>query len=451
MPMRKSLVMLSLMTLTFGTVIWAQPIRSHVCYVVLKDVVVNPSLKDFLQRAIEQAQADNAECLVVQITTPGGMVDSMQEIVRLFLNSPVPIVTYVAPRGGNADSAGTFVVMAGHIAAMAPASRIGAAHPIIVPIAPVSPGGEERGPSESERVMLEKITNAVVGTIKAIAEERQRNTKWAEKMVRESAVLTAREAVAQKVVDLVAEDIYELLQKIDGKKVKTIVGEKTLHTQNAFLHEFKMSAKEQFLHFLSNPSVAYLLLLIAMLGFIMEIYNPGAILPITIGVIALIQFLYSSELLPVNVVGILLILAAAAFFIAELFVTSHGILAVFGVIALLLGGYMLFPEPGAMPPNFYAYIRVAPQTLIGAGLITGGLMFAALVAIVRAQKRQPVVGKEWIVGQVGEARTDLNPTGTVFVSGTWWTAEAIDGEIKAGEKVEVVAMEGLRLKVRKKS
>lgn len=451
MPMRKSLVMLSLMTLTFGTVIWAQPIRSHVCYVVLKDVVVNPSLKDFLQRAIEQAQADNAECLVVQITTPGGMVDSMQEIVRLFLNSPVPIVTYVAPRGGNADSAGTFVVMAGHIAAMAPASRIGAAHPIIVPIAPVSPGGEERGPSESERVMLEKITNAVVGTIKAIAEERQRNTKWAEKMVRESAVLTAREAVAQKVVDLVAEDIYELLQKIDGKKVKTIVGEKTLHTQNAFLHEFKMSAKEQFLHFLSNPSVAYLLLLIAMLGFIMEIYNPGAILPITIGVIALILFLYSSALLPVNVVGILLILAAAAFFIAELFVTSHGILAVFGVIALLLGGYMLFPEPGAMPPNFYAYIRVVPQTLIGAGLITGGLMFAALVAIVRAQKRQPVVGKEWIVGQVGEARTDLNPTGTVFVSGTWWTAEAIDGEIKAGEKVEVVAMEGLRLKVRKKS
>lgn len=451
MPMRKSLVMLSLMTLTFGTVIWAQPIRSHVCYVVLKDVVVNPSLKDFLQRAIEQAQADNAECLVVQITTPGGMVDSMQEIVRLFLNSPVPIVTYVAPRGGNADSAGTFVVMAGHIAAMAPASRIGAAHPIIVPIAPVSPGGEERGPSESERVMLEKITNAVVGTIKAIAEERQRNTKWAEKMVRESAVLTAREAVAQKVVDLVAEDIYELLQKIDGKKVKTIVGEKTLHTQNAFLHEFKMSAKEQFLHFLSNPSVAYLLLLIAMLGFIMEIYNPGAILPITIGVIALILFLYSSALLPVNVVGILLILAAAAFFIAELFVTSHGILAVFGVIALLLGGYMLFPEPGAMPPNFYAYIRVVPQTLIGAGLITGGLMFAALVAIVRAQKRQPVVGKEWIVGQVGEARTDLNPTGTVFVSGTWWTAEAIDGEIKAGEKIEVVAMEGLRLKVRKKS
>lgn len=451
MPMRKSLVMLSLMTLTFGTVIWAQPIRSHVCYVVLKDVVVNPSLKDFLQRAIEQAQADNAECLVVQITTPGGMVDSMQEIVRLFLNSPVPIVTYVAPRGGNADSAGTFVVMAGHIAAMAPASRIGAAHPIIVPIAPVSPGGEERGPSESERVMLEKITNAVVGTIKAIAEERQRNTKWAEKMVRESAVLTAREAVAQKVVDLVAEDIYELLQKIDGKKVKTIVGEKTLHTQNAFLHEFKMSAKEQFLHFLSNPSVAYLLLLIAMLGFIMEIYNPGAILPITIGVIALILFLYSSALLPVNVVGILLILAAAAFFIAELFVTSHGILAVFGVIALLLGGYMLFPEPGAMPPNFYAYIRVVPQTLIGAGLITGGLMFAALVAIVRAQKRQPVVGKEWIVGQVGEAKTDLNPTGTVFVSGTWWTAEAIDGEIKAGEKVEVVAMEGLRLKVRKKS
>ena len=181
MTMRRLFVFSALMALS--VILNAQPSRPHVCYVVLKDVVVNPSLRDFLQRAIEQAQTDNAECLVVQITTPGGMVDSMQEIVRLFLNSPVPIVTFVAPRGGNADSAGAFIVMAGHIAAMAPASRIGAAHPIIMPIAPVSPEGEERGPSESERVMLEKVTNAVVGTIKAIAEERERNTKWAEKMV----------------------------------------------------------------------------------------------------------------------------------------------------------------------------------------------------------------------------------------------------------------------------
>ncbi len=449
MSMRKLGVVIALVSLS--VMLSAQPSRPHVCYVVLKDVVVNPSLKDFLQRAIEEAQSDNAECLVVQITTPGGMVDSMQEIVRLFLNSPVPIVTFVAPRGGNADSAGTFIVMAGHIAAMAPASRIGAAHPIIMPIAPVSPGGEERGPSESERVMLQKVTNAVVGTIKAIAEERERNTKWAEKMVRESAVLTAREAVAQKVVDLVAEDIHDLLQKIDGRKVRTVAGLKTLHTKDALLHEFRMTTKEKFLHFLSNPSVAYLLLLIAMLGFIMEIYNPGAILPITVGVIAFILFLFSAALLPVNVVGVLLILAAAAFFIAELFVTSHGVLAAFGVIALLLGGYMLFPEPGAMPPNFYAYIKVAPGTLLGAGLITGGLMIGALVAVIRAQKREPVVGQEWLVGQVGEARTDLAPIGTVFVGGTWWTAEAVDGEIKAGEKVEVVAMEGLRLKVRKKS
>jgi membrane-bound serine protease (ClpP class) len=449
MNMRRLFVFSALMALS--VILNAQPSRPHVCYVVLKDVLVNPSLRDFLQRAIEQAQADNAECLVVQITTPGGMVDSMQEIVRLFLNSPVPIVTFVAPRGGNADSAGAFIVMAGHIAAMAPASRIGAAHPIIMPIAPVSPGGEERGPSESERVMLEKVTNAVVGTIKAIAEERERNTKWAEKMVRESAVLTAREAATQKVVDLVAEDIYDLLQKIDGRKVRTVAGVKTLRTKDAILHEFRMTAKERFLHFLSNPSIAYLLLLIAMLGFIMEIYNPGAILPITVGVIAFILFLYSASLLPVNVVGVLLIIAAAAFFIAELFVTSHGILAAFGVVSLLLGGYMLFPEPGAMPPNFYAYIRVAPGTLVGAGLITGGLMVGALIAIVKAQKRQPVVGKEWIIGQVGEARTDLSPTGTVFVGGTWWTAEAVDGEIKAGEKVEVVAMEGLRLKVKRKA
>lgn len=447
--MRKFITAFTILILS--ALVCSQPTQPHVCYVELKDVVINPSLKDFLERAIEQAQNDNAECLIVQITTPGGMVDSMQEIVQLFLNSPVPIVTFVAPRGGNADSAGAFIVMAGHIAAMAPASRIGAAHPIIVPIAPVAPEGQERGPSESERVMLEKVTNAVVGTIKAIAEERQRNTKWAEKMVRESAVLTAREAAAQKVIDLVAEDIQDLLLKIDGKKVRTTAGVKVLRTKDAYLHEFRMTPKERFLHFLSNPSIAYLLLLIAMLGFIMEIYNPGAILPITVGVIAFILFLYSAALLPVNVVGVLLIVAAAAFFIAELFVTSHGILAAFGLVALLLGGYMLFPEPGAMPPNFYAYIRVAPGTLVGAGLITGGLLVGALVAIVRAQKRQPVVGREWMIGQLGEARTDLSPIGTVFVGGTWWTAEAVEGEIKAGEKIEVVAMDGLRLKVKRKA
>ncbi len=442
--------LLILIISVFASTLSAQPARPRVYYVVLKDAVINPSLHDFLQRALEEAKENEAECLVVQLTTPGGTVDSMQDIVRLFLNSPIPIVVFVAPRGGNADSAGAFIVMAAHIAAMAPASRIGAAHPILVPLAPPAPGSEERGPSESERVLMEKVTNAVVGTIKAIAEERKRNVKWAEKMVRESAVLTAREAVEQKVVDLVAEDMNDLLQKIDGWKVRTVEGEKVLHTKDAALFEFRMTAKERFLHFLSNPNIAYLLLLIAMLGFILEIYNPGAILPITVGVIAFILFLYSAALLPVNIVGVLLIVTAAAFFIAELFVASHGILAAFGVAALLLGGFMLFPEPGAVPSNFYAYFRVDPPVLVTTGLIVSGLLAGALVAIIRAQQRQSVVGQEWMIGQVGEARTDLAPVGTVFVSGTWWTAEAVDGEIKAGEKVEVVAMEGLRLKVRRK-
>ncbi len=431
----------------FVTVIAAQPDRPHVCYVVLKDAVINSGLTDFLQRAIETAGKDNAQCLIVQITTPGGLVEAMQETVRLFLNSPVPIVTFVAPRGGNADSAGAFIVMAGHLAAMAPASRIGAAHPII--LTPMG-GGEGGGLSESERVLMEKITNAVVGTIKAIAEERKRNTKWAEKMVRESAVLTAREAVEQKVVDLVANDLQDLLNQIDGKKVHTVVGVRTLHTRSAKVHEFLMTPKETFLHFLANPNITYLLLLIAMLGFILEVYNPGAILPITVAVIAFLLFLLSSALLPVNIVGVLLIVAAAAFFIAELFVISHGVLAAAGIVSLLLGGYMLFPEPGAVP-TFYAYLRVASGTLYGAGIITGGLLAAMVVAVVKAQKRKPIVGQEWMVGQVGEARTDLSPTGTVFIGGSWWTAEAVDGEVKAGERIEVIGVEGLHLKVKRKA
>ncbi len=443
--------LLPILVVGMVTVLRAQSDRPHICYVVLKDAIINPSLHDFLQRAIEVAKQDNAECLIVQMTTPGGTVDSMQDIVQLFLNAPVPIVMFVAPRGGNADSAGAFLVMAAHIAAMAPASRIGAASPILVPIAPTAPDGEERGPSKSERLLLQKITSAVVGSIKAIAEERKRNTKWAEKMVRESAVLTAREAVEQGVIDLVAEDLNDLLQQIDGRTVVTTEGKRTIRTKNAELHEFRMTPKERFLHFLSNPNIAYLLLLIAMLGFILEIYNPGAILPITVGVIAFLLFLYSASLLPVNVVGVLLIIAAAAFFVAELFVASHGLLAGFGLVALLLGGYILFPEQGALPSNFYAYLRVSPVTLVGAGAITGGLIVGALIAVVRAQKRKSVVGQEWIVGQIGEARTDLAPTGTVFVAGAWWTADAVDGHIKAGDRVEVVGMEGLRLKVRRKA
>lgn len=450
MKMRISILFaLLLISVTFAQ----QARQSHVCRVVLKDVVINTALVGFLERSLEMAQKDAAECLVVELTTPGGMVDAMQEIVRLFLNTSLPVVTFVAPRGGNADSAGAFVVMAGHIAAMAPASRIGAAHPIIAPITPFAPPSdkEKERPSESERIMLEKVTNAVVGTIKAIAEERKRNTKWAEKMVRESAVLTAREAYEQKVIDLIAEDFRDLLVKIDGRKVQTLVGVKTLRTRNAVVHEIRMTAKETFLHFLSNPNIIYLLLLIAMMGFLLEIYNPGAILPITVAVIAFLLFLYASALLPVNIVGLLLILASAVFFIAELFIASHGVLAVAGIVSLLLGGYMLFPGPGQIPEFYASYLKVSLRTLIGAGVMMGGLIIAVVVAIVRAQKRKPEAGKEWLIGKFGEARTDLSPVGTVFIGGTWWTAEAVDGNIKVGEQVEVIAVEGLQLKVRRKA
>jgi membrane-bound serine protease (ClpP class) len=424
----------------------AQSSRPHVCYAVVQDAIVNPALRDFLKRAIETAQRDGAECLVVQITTPGGMVDAMQEIVRMFFQSPIPVVTFVAPIAGNADSAGAFIVMAGHIAAMAPGSRIGAAHPVLLPV-----GGGEQGSSEMERIMTEKATQAVTATIKAIAELRGRNQKLAEQMVRKSLSLTAREAAEQKIVDLVADDLNDLLRKIDGRTVRTSAGVKTLHTRNAEVHEIRMSAKETFLHFLSNPNITYLLLLIAMFGFILEIYNPGAILPITVAVIAFLLFLYSSTMLPVNIVGVLLIAAAAAFFIAELFVTSHGLLAGAGVLALLLGGYMLFPEPGSVPDFYARHLRVAPGTLIGTSILVGGLLVAALVAVVRGQRRKPIVGQEWLIGQVGEARTDLNPQGTVFVAGSWWTAEAVDGEVKAGEPIEVVGVQGLHLKVRRKT
>ncbi|MCS7224640.1 MAG: nodulation protein NfeD [Armatimonadetes bacterium] len=435
------------LVLLLTQVILAQPVVGQPVYVVtLKDAFVNQALADYLKRSIEKAEQDRAQCLIIRITTPGGMLEAMQEVVRLFLNSRVPIVVFVWPRGGNADSAGAFIVMAAHIAAMAPASRIGAAHPVLV-----SPTGTEGPPTEMQKIMMEKATNAVVGTIRAIAEERKRNTKWAEKMVRQSAVLTANEAVQEKVIDLVAEDLTDLLRQLDGRRVRTAAGVATLRTSGTVVEEITMTPKESFLHFLSNPNVTLLLLFIAVLGFVLEVYNPGAVLPITVAIIAFLLFLYSAMLIPVNVVGVLLILAAAAFFVAELFVASHGVLAIAGLISLILGGYFLIPEPGPGQPFYAGYFRVSPATLVGLGIMVGAILGGAIVAIVRSQRRKPAFGREGLIGSFGEARTDLSPSGTVFISGTWWTADAVDGEIKAGEKVEVVDIEGLRLKVRRKT
>ena len=414
----------------------------------LRDVIITQVTVDVIREALNRAHTEGAQCLIIQLSTNGGMVEATQEIIEELLNAPVPVVVYVAPRGARAFSAGTFVLIAGHIAAMAPATSTGAAHPVTIPLAPPPSSEEEaKRQKDAEAIMLDKLTNALVSTAKAVAEERKRKFEWAERVIRRSEALTAREALKLGLIDLIAEDLDDLLLKLDGREVKVGKTKMKLHTKDASLVVIQRTTRQKFLETLSHPNVAYLLLLIATFCFLIEIYNPGAIIPAVLGSIAFLLFLYSSTLLPVNWVGVLLILLSMVFFIAELFVVSHGVLTVGGLIALAIGGYMLVDVRN---PQFWGFaLRVSSAVIVTAVSMFGGFISLIIWKAISVHRKKVVVGAEGMIGRTAVAFTALSPNGTVIMDGSFWNAESVDGDIKAGEKVEVVAVEGLRLKVRK--
>ena len=391
------------------------------------DGAITPVTVRLVATAVERAQAERAQALILQLDTPGGLERSMRSIVQSILKSEVPVIVYVGPTGARAASAGVFITMAGHVAAMAPATNIGAAHPVAV-------GGG------SDKVMMKKVENDAAAFARTIATERGRNVEWAEKAVRSSVSATEREAVKLRVVDLVAENIPDLLAKVHGRTVKTTRGPVTLQTREAPVKRIEVRFRDRFLALITDPNVAYILMMVGMLGLFFELSNPGVILPGVLGGISLILAFFAFQSLPINWAGLLLILFGVALLIAEIKIVSHGVLSIGGVVAMILGSLMLYdaPETG---------MRISWYVIVPTVGSTAGLFIFALSYGVRALYRRPSTGAAGMVGEAAVARTALDPEGQVLVQGELWRAVARDGPVAVGETVRITAVEGLTLDV----
>ena len=392
------------------------------------DGAITPVTARLLTSAIERAQADRAQALIVRLNTPGGLERSMRSMAQAILNAEIPIIVYVAPTGARAASAGVFITMAAHVAAMAPATNIGAAHPVTI-------GGGDTG-----KEMGKKIENDAAAFARSLAAERGRNVEWAEKAVRASVSVTEREAVKLKVVDLVADSVPDLLAKIDGRTVKTARGPVTLATRDAVVKPIEVRFRDRFLALITDPNIAYILMMVGMLGIFFELQNPGVVLPGVIGGISLILAFFAFQSLPINWAGVLLILFGVALLIAEIKVVSHGVLTAGGVVAMVLGSFMLYeaPEVG---------FRVSWTVILPTVGATAALVVWAVSAGVRAMMKSPVTGAAGMIGRVVVARSALGPEGQVQVDGEIWRAVSEGEAIPAGEKVRVTAVDGLTLKV----
>ena len=393
---------------------------------------IGPATASYIARAIDEAESQKVQCLIVQLDTPGGLLDSTKTIVQAFLASPIPTVVFVTPSGATATSAGCFITLAADVAAMAPTTTIGAAHPVQL-------GGSPTGEQKPDETMKEKIENYAVSYIETIAAKRKRNVEWARSSVKESASISADKALELKVIEIIAKDMNDLLAQLQDREVN---GRK-LQTAGATVVEIGMSLPERVFQRLWRPEVMFVLMLIAVYGIIGELSNPGAILPGVVGAMALILALYMSAILPVNVAGLALIALALALFVIDVFTPTHGILTGGGIVAFLLGSLMLFDH--AEP-----YFHLSLGYIIPATIVTT-LFFVFVVGKGLGAQRLPArTGVQTMVGQTVNALTLINAsTGKIFIEGEYWNATS-DSPIEAGKPVEIVSVHGLALKVKPK-
>jgi membrane-bound serine protease (ClpP class) len=385
---------------------------------------IGPGVAVFIKDSIAEAEDDQAACIVIALDTPGGLASAMREIVMAILASRVPVVVYVSPSGARAASAGVMITMAADIAAMAPSTNIGAAHP-------VGAGGRE-----IDETMSEKVVNDMVAHARSVAEQRGRNADWVEKAIRESVAVTETEALAQNIIDLVAKDMDDLMAQLEGREV---AGKGTLNLKDAPRKVVAEGLRDKVLKAISDPNIAFILFLLGAAGLYFELSNPGAILPGVIGGICMILAIFAFQMLPVNYVGILLIALAVIFFILEIKVTSYGMLSVAGVVSLFLGALMLYEGDD---PN----VRLSWSVLIPTvGLISAFFVTVAGLAF-RAQTATTLTGQRGLVGKIGVVKQALNPEGKVFVHGELWQAIA-RVPIEDGRKVRITGVEGLTLTV----
>ena len=394
------------------------------------DGPINPVTADFIHNGIEKAKNIKAECLIIHLNTPGGLLKSTRIIVSDILESPVPVIVYVSPAGAHAGSAGVFITLAAHIAAMAPGTNIGAAHPVNM-----------QGSMDS--TMGEKVTNDAAAFIRSIAEKRNRNIEWAENAVRKSFSYPEFEALEDSAIDLIANNEQDLLNQVDGKQVEISPGTvTTLRTKDASIEKYEMSTLEKILNLLSDPNIAYILLLLGMYGVLFELYNPGAMFPGIVGVIALILSFYSMHTLPINYAGLALIVFGIILFLLEIKIVSNGLLAIGGIISLLLGSMMLIKSGSALE-----FVRISRSVIISATAVSALFFLFVVGAGVKAQRRKGMTGVEGMIGDTGEVTDTLDPSGTIRVQGEIWNAESLAGTIEKGEKVRIKEMKNLKLYV----
>lgn len=417
--------------LVFGVAVFAQPKDAagpHVDLITI-DGTINPAVADFIHESVGRAKSNGARALIIQLDTPGGLVESTRLIVKEMLAAPVPILVYVAPSGARAGSAGVFITLAAHIAAMAPATNIGAAHPV---------GGSGE---EIKGAMGDKILNDMAAFSETIAQKRGRNTEWAIQAVRKSVSITETEALKKKVIDIVARDVNDLLDQAQGRKVDVNGSKQELSIKTARVVPYEMSLKQRILNSIAHPNIAYLLMMAGILGLYMEFSHPGTIFPGVAGAICLLLAFASLQLLPINYTGLALMVFGVGLLVGEAFIPSFGVLGIGGIISLALGSLLLFDTPTSDFGVDRSIVFTAVATL-------GSFVLAVSYLVFRSQKAKPTLGIEGLIGEVGLAREKLSPRGMVFVHGEYWTAEA-DEAIETGERVQVVGLDRMVLKVRR--
>lgn len=404
------------------------PAADRIVYVLTATGSINPGSAEFILSGIRSAEQVQAEALVIQLDTPGGLDSSMRQIIQGIINAKVPVIVYVAPQGARAASAGFIISQAAPLAAMAPGTNIGAAHPVAL------------GAGKMDKIMGEKVVNDMAAYVRSLAQERGRNVDWAEKAVRKSISISAAEAKNLKVVDLLADNLDDLLKRVNGRQVK--VGQKnlTLETAQAKLFFVPEGIRYQILKRIADPNIAFVLMMIGLAGLYFELAHPGVVLPGVVGAMSLVLALYAFQALPVNFIGVLLIFLSFIFFILEIFVVSYGLLSVAGLVSLVLGAMMLFQGDSGMGISWSVLIPT---------VVTIVLFFAAIASLaLRSHLRRPMTGAAGLIGERGVARTPLQPEGRIFIHGEYWEAKC-DEPVAAGEEVEVIKVSNLKLLVRR--
>ncbi len=393
-------------------------------YIIEVADAISPGTAEFINSGIDKAEQSEAACVIIELDTPGGLAESMRQIVQRILNSKIPVVVYVSPRGARAASAGVMITMAADIAAMAPGTNIGAAHP-------VGAGGKD-----IEGKMNEKVINDMVAHAKSVAESRGRNVQWVEDAIRDSVSVTETEALKENIIDLIAKDTDDLIAQMNGRSVKD-KGVLKLDDVNKMV--FEETLRTKILRTISNPNIAYILMMIGLAGLYFELSHPGAIFPGVIGGICLILAFFALQTLPVNYAGILLIVLAIIFFIMEMKITSYGLLSIAGVVSLLLGSLMLFESTGP-------YMKLSWSVLLPTLMVVSGFFVLVAGLVFRAQRSKPSTGSRGLIGEIGIVKQTLAPEGKVFVHGELWNATAKE-QIDEGIKVRVVNVDRLILEV----